>query len=212
MILKVIRAAVGGEDTRKREAAAQALVRIRERVPEAHREQFDQLLAEAQYVYRVRDERGFYGDLLASGLARRAILAAGERLVAQHELEEVVAGDRRIFVLRPLGTDREGEELFEHLVTHLTVAAEDAGVAAMDAVVETPDVDPEAQVEPGQRNEGAMDEKGEKPGQELPDSERPDLLRGVSNRDETRSFRIEERSVPLERGERSEGSPHGRRG
>jgi pyruvate,water dikinase len=83
MILKVIRAAVRGEDTRKREAAAQALVRIRERVPEAHREQFDQLLAEAQYVYRVRDERGFYGDLLASGLARRAILAAGERLVAR---------------------------------------------------------------------------------------------------------------------------------
>jgi pyruvate,water dikinase len=83
MILKVIRAAVSGEETVRRAAAAQALTRIRDRVPEAHREQFDTLLKEAQAVYRVRDERGFYGDLIASGVARRAILAAGDRLVAQ---------------------------------------------------------------------------------------------------------------------------------
>jgi pyruvate,water dikinase len=83
MIVKVIRAAISGEDTTRRAAAAQSLGRIRERVPEAHRSQFDDLLKEAQYVYRVRDERGFHGDLIASGLARRAILAAGERLVAQ---------------------------------------------------------------------------------------------------------------------------------
>ena len=93
MILKVIRAAVSGEDTTRRAAATQALTRIRERVPEPHRAQFDELLKEAQYVYRVRDERGFYGDLIASGLARRAILAAGERLVAQgraHSAEDLV--------------------------------------------------------------------------------------------------------------------------
>ena len=82
MILKVIRAAVSGEDVARRAAAAQSLAQIRERVPAAHRAHFDDLLQEAQYVYRVRDERGFYGDLIASGLARRAILAAGERLVA----------------------------------------------------------------------------------------------------------------------------------
>jgi pyruvate,water dikinase len=93
MILKVIRAAVGGEDTTRRAAAAEALARIRERVPETRREQFDLLLQEAQHVYRVRDERGFYGDLIASGLARRAILAAGERLVAHgraHSAEDLV--------------------------------------------------------------------------------------------------------------------------
>ena len=83
MILKVIRAAVAGEDVARHAAAAQSLAKIRERVPPAHRPHFDDLLAEARYVYRVRDERGFYGDLIASGLARRAILAAGERLVAQ---------------------------------------------------------------------------------------------------------------------------------
>lgn len=93
MILNVIRAAVSGEDSRRRAAAAKSLARIRERVPEASRAQFDDLLHEAQYVYRVRDERGFYGDLIASGLARRAILAAGERLVAQgraHNAEDLV--------------------------------------------------------------------------------------------------------------------------
>jgi pyruvate,water dikinase len=83
MILNVIRAAVSGEHRTRHAAATQSLARIRERVPEAHRAEFDERLQEAQHVYRVRDERGFHGDLIASGLARRAILAAGERLVTQ---------------------------------------------------------------------------------------------------------------------------------
>src|SRR5688572_77718 len=62
MILKVIRAVVSGEDSRRRASATQSLACIRERAPEAHRAQFDDLLQEAQFVYRVRDERGFYGD------------------------------------------------------------------------------------------------------------------------------------------------------
>ena len=83
MIMKVIRASVNNEDATRRAAATQALARIRDRVPEQHREHFDALLAEAQHVYRVRDERVFHGDMMASGIARRAILAAGDRLVAQ---------------------------------------------------------------------------------------------------------------------------------
>jgi pyruvate,water dikinase len=83
MIVKVIRASLTGEDTTRTTAAAQALARIRERVPAEHREQFDALLTEAQSVYRVRDERVFHGDTLASGVMRRAILAAGDRLVSQ---------------------------------------------------------------------------------------------------------------------------------
>jgi rifampicin phosphotransferase len=83
LIMRVIRASLEGEDARRRDAAAQSLARIRERVPERHREEFDVMLAEAQSVYRVRDERVFHGDMMASGIARRAILAAGDRLVAQ---------------------------------------------------------------------------------------------------------------------------------
>lgn len=83
MIMNVIRAAVTGEDTTHQAAAAHALTRIREKVPAAHRDHFDALLSEAQFVYRIRDERVFHGDAMASGIARRAILAAGARLVSQ---------------------------------------------------------------------------------------------------------------------------------
>jgi phosphohistidine swiveling domain-containing protein len=88
MIMRVIRASITGEDTTRRAQAAKALASIRERVPQAHHAEFDALLAEAQAVYRVRDERVFHGDTMASGIARRAILAAGQRLVAQGRAQE----------------------------------------------------------------------------------------------------------------------------
>ena len=83
MIMKVIKASISGEDMGRRAEAAKALAAIRERVPPAHHAEFDALLAEARLVYRVRDERVFHGDTMANGIVRRAILAAGERLVSQ---------------------------------------------------------------------------------------------------------------------------------
>ncbi len=83
MIVKVIRASLDGEDADRLEAAAKALAAIRVRVPAEHRAGFDELLAEAQLVYRVREERVFHGDMMAIGIARRAILAAGQRLVSE---------------------------------------------------------------------------------------------------------------------------------
>jgi pyruvate,water dikinase len=83
MIMKVIRASVSGEEMTRRAQAAKALAAIREKVPAAHHPEFDALLAEAQSVYRIRDERVFHGDTMASGIVRRAILAAGERLVSE---------------------------------------------------------------------------------------------------------------------------------
>lgn len=69
---------------------------IRDRVPGAHRQEFDDLLAEARRVYRLRDERGIYCDIWAYGLARRAMLVAGDRLVRTgrlaHPTEFVEAG------------------------------------------------------------------------------------------------------------------------
>ena len=52
------------------------------KVPEEHRAEFDELLGEARLMYRLRDERGVYSDIWASGLMRRAALAAGRRLAA----------------------------------------------------------------------------------------------------------------------------------
>jgi pyruvate,water dikinase len=62
-----------GDFTRRRDA-------LRAKVPEAHRAEFDQLLDEARFIYRLRDERGMYNDCWGSGLARRAVLEAGRRL------------------------------------------------------------------------------------------------------------------------------------
>lgn len=58
----------------------QSIAGIREQVPEEHRDQFDELLAEARLMYRIRDERGVFSDIWASGIMRRAVLAAGRRL------------------------------------------------------------------------------------------------------------------------------------
>lgn len=73
-------------------AASQAsdveVARLRDRVPSAHRDEFDELLAEARLLSRVRDERGLYSEVWAGGITRRAILAAGARLAADGRLHE----------------------------------------------------------------------------------------------------------------------------
>ncbi len=53
---------------------------LRAKVPASSREQFDELLEEARFIHRLRDERGVYNDLWGMGLARRAVLEAGRRL------------------------------------------------------------------------------------------------------------------------------------
>ena len=55
---------------------------MRAQVPDEHRAEFDELLGEARLTYRIRDERGVFSDIWASGLMRRAVLAAGRRLAA----------------------------------------------------------------------------------------------------------------------------------
>ena len=61
---------------------------VRAKVPEQHQAQFDELLGEARLTYRVRDERGVYSDIWASGIMRRAALAAGRRLAAKGRLQD----------------------------------------------------------------------------------------------------------------------------
>jgi pyruvate,water dikinase len=53
---------------------------VRDRVPAVRRDQFDELLAEARLVYRLREERDHYSDGWATGLLRRVLLEAGRRL------------------------------------------------------------------------------------------------------------------------------------
>jgi phosphohistidine swiveling domain-containing protein len=58
------------------------IAEVRSKVPEEHRESFDELLGEARLLYRLRDERGVYSDIWASGIMRRAVLAAGRRVTS----------------------------------------------------------------------------------------------------------------------------------
>ena len=96
LIVKIIRSAVTADTASRQAAAEDALQKIRARVPEAHREQFEDLLREAQTTYRMRDERGFHTDTLAVGVARRAVLAAGERLKARGLVHDAVASGGRL--------------------------------------------------------------------------------------------------------------------
>ena len=80
VLLRAIRTAVeaGAEDSDVEAQTAE----IRAKVPPEHQEEFDELLGEARLLYRLRDERGVYSDIWASGIMRRAALAGGRRAAA----------------------------------------------------------------------------------------------------------------------------------
>lgn len=79
-LLRAIRTAV---ETPSDDTDVEArIAEVRAKVPPEHRESFDELLDEARKLYRLRDERGVYSDIWASGIMRRAVLAAGRRLAA----------------------------------------------------------------------------------------------------------------------------------
>lgn len=67
--------------------AAEATATLRDRVPRADRPRFDEALTEARLAYGLHDEDLGIAHLWPLGLLRRALLAAGERLVAQAKLE-----------------------------------------------------------------------------------------------------------------------------
>ena len=85
-LLRAIRAAEGTEsDTSDVEAR---IAEVRGKVPEEHRAQFDELLGEARLTYRLRDERGVFSDIWASGLMRRGVLAGGRRLAGKGRIHD----------------------------------------------------------------------------------------------------------------------------
>jgi phosphohistidine swiveling domain-containing protein len=86
-LLRAIRATTAGGE--QDDSAVEAMIAdTRSKVPEEHREQFDELLGEARLMYRLRDERGVYSDIWAAGLMRRAVLAAGRRLAERGRLHD----------------------------------------------------------------------------------------------------------------------------
>ena len=72
-LLRAIRGAVAGR-AEGGSSVQDRIAEVRQKVPEEHRDEFDELLGEARLTYRLRDERGIYSDIWASGLMRRAVL------------------------------------------------------------------------------------------------------------------------------------------
>ncbi|MBB4701865.1 PEP-utilizing enzyme [Sphaerisporangium siamense] len=60
---------------------------LRARVPERHRAEYDRLLDDARLLYGLRDDDVAWTEMRPWGLLRRALLAAGRRLVARSALE-----------------------------------------------------------------------------------------------------------------------------
>jgi pyruvate,water dikinase len=88
-LVRAIRIAAAGRDLEGADVEA-AVADIRGKVPEQHRAEFDELLAEARLTYRLRDERGVFSDIWASGLMRRAVLEAGRRVAERGQIHEPV--------------------------------------------------------------------------------------------------------------------------
>lgn len=61
---------------------------VRRQVPAGDRPVFDLMLEDARAVQWVRDERALYCDVWATGLLRRAVLAAGRRLADMGRIEQ----------------------------------------------------------------------------------------------------------------------------
>ena len=70
------------------ERVSQLTSEMRAEIAPDSRAGFDDVLAEARLTYRLREERAMYGDLWTHGVARRALLAAGARLVDSGRIEE----------------------------------------------------------------------------------------------------------------------------
>src|SRR5437764_7412558 len=92
VLLRAIRVAVAGRDVEDSDID-ERIAGVRSQVPDEHRDEFDELLGEARLASRPRDEPGVFSDIWASGLMRRAVLAAGRRVAGKgliHEPEHLV--------------------------------------------------------------------------------------------------------------------------
>lgn len=83
VVLGRLGAALEHDHDDARERAESLANELREVIGDEHRAEFDDLLAEARFVYRLRDERGLYSDSAAAGLMRLALIELGRRLFEQ---------------------------------------------------------------------------------------------------------------------------------
>ena len=104
---------------------AELTAEVRAGIAAEERDHFDDVLAEARHMYRIREERAMYGDLWSYGVARRALVAAGKRLVGSGRLESdthlVEASSREIKAILEDTGGPDGAELAERALYRATV-------------------------------------------------------------------------------------------
>ncbi len=126
-LVRAMRSALEG---RNADDVEERIAEVRSSVPDAHRAEFDELLAESRLTYHLRDERGVYSDIWASGLMRRAALAAGRRLAARGRLQDVghvvEAGLDEMVALVTNAGGPSGDELAARARYRTTHTAKDA--------------------------------------------------------------------------------------
>jgi rifampicin phosphotransferase len=127
-LIRAIRASVdrGPEEPDAEDRTAE----VRSKVPDEHREQFDELLEEARLTYRIRDERGVFSDIWGSGIMRRAALAAGRRLAERgrlHDAEHFIdAGFEEMRALVSGAAEPSADELARRFEERTSRSAKDA--------------------------------------------------------------------------------------
>lgn len=86
-LLRSLRSSVAGDGGAGSDVEAR-IDEVRAQVPAEHQAEFDELIFEARLTYRLRDERGVYSDIWASGIMRRAALAAGQRVAERGAIDD----------------------------------------------------------------------------------------------------------------------------
>jgi phosphohistidine swiveling domain-containing protein len=141
-LLRAIRSSIAGRAVQHDDVEDQ-IADVRRQVPDEHRAQFNELLDEARLMYRIRDERGVYSDIWASGIMRRAAIAGGRRLAIKglvHDPEHFVhAGfDEMVSLLSGTGGP-SADELAERYEYQTTYTAKDAPAVLGDPPQPPPD-------------------------------------------------------------------------
>jgi pyruvate,water dikinase len=130
-LVRAIRIAVADQASDDSDSEVQAkIAEVRAKVPEEHRGEFDELLEEARLMYRIRDERGVFSDIWASGIMRRAVLGAGRRLAASGRIPEpehlIDAGFEEMCSLVSTGDGPSADELVARAEWRTTHSAKEA--------------------------------------------------------------------------------------
>lgn len=82
-----IKLAVDNKSFSAKAVSHDEIASLRDKIPAEHRDPFDALFAEVCAMSRLRDERGFYSEVWAGGVMRRALLEAGSRLVSKGRIK-----------------------------------------------------------------------------------------------------------------------------